>query len=194
MEDESRDSEMKRKVLVRSASPTDCAAISRLARQLLQFEHTLHPEMGEQTPWAGSEAEIRKQMAQPATRFFVAERNGEVVGYVKTIVHRAGTSGDGWRARVRGTARQLLNIITRRPRPNVSTVGGLIPGIFVTESERRTGTGRRLLAAAEEWLRGEGIASSSIHVLQANPNALRFWEEQGYEPIVIGLRKRLDKA
>ena len=193
MAEKSESNEVKREVVIRAAGTADCQAIGRLARQLLQFEHALHSEMGEQTPWAGSEAEIQKQMAQPATKFFVAERNGEVVGYVKAIVHRAGTGGTGWRGRLRAAARQLVDAITRRPRPNVSAIGGLIPGIFVAESERRTGTGGRLLATAENWLRGEGMTSSSIHVLQANIVALRFWDEQGYEPIVIGLRKRLDR-
>ncbi|MFZ4793007.1 MAG: GNAT family N-acetyltransferase [Blastocatellia bacterium] len=193
MAEKSESNEVKRKVVIRAAGTADCQAIGRLARQLLQFEHALHSEMGEQTPWAGSEAEIQKQMAQPATKFFIAERNGEVVGYVKAIVHRAGTGGTGWRGGLRAAARQLVDAITRRPRPNVSAIGGLIPGIFVVESERNTGTGGRLLATAENWLRGEGMTSSSIHVLQANIVALRFWEEQGYEPIVIGLRKRLDR-
>ncbi len=173
-------------VTIRVADEADGEAIGILAVQLLQHEHSLYPEMGQPTPWAGSAAEIRKQLDQPGTRFFIASRGGTVVGYVKVVVHGKGTGGNHWRRWLR----RAFDLVTGRPRPNVQTVGGLIPGIFVSPAERGAGVGRRLLEAAEAWLCAEGMTSFNIHVLQNNTTALRFWEEQGYEPVMIGMRKR----
>lgn len=173
-------------LMTREAREKDCRELAVLATSLLTYEHSLHPEMGALTPWAGSESEMLKQMRQPGTRFFVAERDGALVGYVKVVLHGAPPSG------LVEQLRRIFRIIQRQPRPNVESVGGLIPGIFVRESERGTGTGRRLVEAAEAWLRSRGMVTSNIHVLYANIEGRQFWNAQGYEPIVVGLRKRLE--
>src|ERR1041384_3494082 len=71
---------------LRVALPSDAAMLATLARQLLVYEHTLNESMGELTPWAASADELRKQILQPHQRFFIAERNGELLGYVKAVI------------------------------------------------------------------------------------------------------------
>ena len=88
-------------------------------------------------------------------------------------------------------ARNLATTLLRRPRPNVETVGGYIAGAFVREDARRANAGRMLVAAAENWLRAQGIATSELHVLHFNDGARRFWAEIGYEPLTLGMRKKL---
>ncbi|HLM44636.1 MAG TPA: GNAT family N-acetyltransferase, partial [Myxococcaceae bacterium] len=43
----------------------------------------------------------------------------------------------------------------------------------------------RLVAAFEQWARGQGAAGLRLVVQEQNPEALRFWQRQGYE--VTGL-------
>jgi GNAT superfamily N-acetyltransferase len=175
---------MENAVKIRASTPEDCPGISRLARELIRWEHSVNREIGEPTPWAGSEAEIRKQMGQPGTRFIIAERTDVIIGYAKVVVH----GGDGRRR----LWRRIIDRVTRRPRANFTSSGGLISGIFVTATERGAGVGRALCRAAEEWLRSQGMSRVYIHVLQKNELALQFWNENGYSPVTIVLDKPLD--
>lgn len=173
---------------IREADSGDCRAIGALALELLAVERRFYPEMGSPTPWAGSESEIRRQMRLPGSRFFVAEREGRIVGYVRVMAVDSSRGRGGMAERL---ARRFFNVIWRRPRPNVAATGGLISGIFVLESERRSGAGRLLLAAAEEWLRSVGMKNCTVHVMAANEAALDFWADSDYRPLVIGMQKRL---
>lgn len=158
--------------------------------------------MGELTRWAANPGELRKQMRRPNTRFFVAERivaeGPEIAGYIKVVIHgRHSVSGErgatGWLIDViERTARGVFNLIFRRPRPNVEGAVGYIAGIFVRHEARRANVGRALAAAAEDWLRSQGVKISDLHVLSANEAAWRFWEEAGYKPLTMGMRKKLD--
>ncbi len=183
---------------VRPARIEDAPAIARLARELLDYEHALNEMMGELTPWAANQTELVKQMMRPNTRFFVAEKYGEINGYLKVQVH-----GRRLARRELGTARWLtdllertgkraVNFLLRRPRPNVEVAGGYIAGVFVRPELRRSNIGRLLVAAAEDWLRQQQIDSCELHVLTSNEIAMKFWQEIGYEPLALGMRKKIE--
>ena len=184
-------------LLVRAARATDAAALATLARQLLAHEQAINELMGPLRPWAASEAELRKQLRRADTRFFVAERAGAIVGYLKLIVpgYRFTRSELGWarwlKDRVECGARTIFNFVLRRPQSNVAAGGGYIAGAFVGVAARRTGIGRALVAAAESWLRAHDIPTGELHVLVANDAAHRFWRSVGYEPLTLGMRKKL---
>ncbi len=184
-------------LLIRNAQPLDAATLAALSRQLLLYEKSLNETMGELTAWASSEEEIRKQLLRPNHRFFVAEKNGEVVGYIKVIVAgqqlaREELGMSRWLFdRVETAARKIVNFMLRRPRPNVEAIGGYIAGAFVHPDARRAKVGQQLLAAAENWLRAQGIGSAELHVLFINEGARAFWEDAGYEPLTLGMRKKL---
>lgn len=184
-------------LLIRNAQPLDAVTLAALSRQLLLYEKSLNETMGELTAWASSEEEIRKQLLRPSHRFFVAEKNGEVVGYIKVIVAgqqlaREELGMSRWLFdRVETAARKIVNFMLRRPRPNVEAIGGYIAGAFVHPDARRAKVGQQLLAAAENWLRAQGIGSTELHVLFINEGARAFWEDAGYEPLTLGMRKKL---
>jgi len=173
--------------LIREARTEDCRQIGELALELIRLEHSLNEGTGEPTPWAGSAAEIRKQMARPSTKFLVAERDGTLIGYAKIDLHGINRGG----GRLSRLARQLFDKLTRRPRASFFASGGVISGILVAATERRTRVGHQLVEAAAEWLRLQGVSQVYIHVLQNNLPALRFWEGSGFEPVTIVLRKEL---
>jgi ribosomal protein S18 acetylase RimI-like enzyme len=183
--------------IVRAASGADAVRLSALAHQLLLHERALNDEMGELTRWAATPEELRKQMLRPNTQFFVAEKEHELIGYLKVVIHgRPLTREEIGAARwlidvIERTARGVFDLVFRRPRPNVEASGGYISGVFVQPADRRAGVGRRLIAAAEDWLRGQGVETSDLHVLHANQEAWRFWEDAGYKPLTLGMRKKL---
>lgn len=182
---------------IRAAQAEDATVLASLARQLLLYEKSLNETMGELTAWAASADELRKQMLRPSNRFFVAEKDGQVIGYVKVVVHGQQLSREElglmrWLVdQIEQAARNLVTFLLRRPRPNIEAVGGYIAGAFVHPDARRASTGRMLIAAAEDWLRTQGIAASELHVLYVNEGARQFWEEIGYEPLTLGMRKKL---
>lgn len=184
-------------LLIRTAQMSDAAALAMLSRQLLLYEKSLNETMGELTAWAATESEIRKQLLRPNHRFFVAEINGEVIGYIKVMVAgrqltRKELGLARWSLdRLENSARLIVNVLLRRPRPNVEAVGGYIAGAFVHQDFRRAKVGQQLLAAAETWLRSQGIASAELHVLFINEAAREFWKDAGYEPLTLGMRKKL---
>jgi ribosomal protein S18 acetylase RimI-like enzyme len=183
--------------IVRAARLDDAAELAHLTRELLLYEKQLNQTMGELTSWAASAAELRKQMRLAHTKFFLAARGGELVGYVKVVAYglRLTRKELGWRAwlkeQVMHSVDEMFSSLLRRPRPNFEQVGGFIAGAFVKPEARRSNVGRALVAAAEHWLRQQGLATSELQVLHANAEARRFWESLGYAPLVLGMQKKL---
>lgn len=184
-------------LLVRAALPSDAAALATLARQLLVYEHSLKESLGELTPWAASTEEVRKQILQAHQRFFIAERDGELLGYVKAVIHGPPLKPSEiglarwFKAAVERAAQRAFSWMMRRPRPSLELTRGYIAGAFVREDARRTRVGQALVEAAERWFRVQGLATSELHVLYTNESGRLFWEEIGYQPLVMGMRKKL---
>jgi len=189
--------------VIRPATLADAEALSDLTRALLRFERGLSEPTGEVYSWAATPDELRKQINLPTARFFVAvvsdpDGKRRVAAYIKAVIYgRHLTRAElGWlrwlSSRVEQAARRTFTLALRRPRPTVRVETGFISGTFVTPEVRRLGIGRALIAAAEEWLRGQGITTCELRVLWANEDGREFWQAIGYEPLSLGLRKRLD--
>lgn len=71
----------------------------------------------------------------------------------------------------------LLDVVRGFPEPDEWIIGMLL----IDPDHRRAGLGARLVAAFEQWVRGEGAAGIRLVVQEQNPDALRFWQRQGYE-------------
>src|SRR5262245_816800 len=183
--------------IVRLARLADAEELARLARELLVYEQQLNKTMGSLTAWAASATELRKQMRLANTKFFLAERDGQLVGYLKVIAYGLQTTREqvGWRVWLKEqfvqNARVLFNFLLHRPRPNIEQVGGFVACPFVKPEARRSNVGRALVTAAEHWLRKQGLATSELQVLHANEEARLFWESLGYTPLVLGMQKKL---
>jgi GNAT superfamily N-acetyltransferase len=55
-------------------------------------------------------------------------------------------------------------------------------GMFVTPSERGTGTAALLVKAISDWATGEGVDEVFLHVTMSVPRARAFYEKIGFRP------------
>jgi GNAT superfamily N-acetyltransferase len=183
--------------VIRSATFNDAAALAKLTHELLLYERNLSNAPREANPWAASLDELHKQLRLPNTRFFVAEKEQEVVGYLRAVIvgrklPRAELGWIGWsKDLIERLARWVFTVVMRRPRPAVQVESGYIAGTFVIEEARQIGIGRALAMAAENWFSEQGLKNSELHVLFQNETARSMWEELGYEPLALGMRKKL---
>ncbi|MFI9589442.1 GNAT family N-acetyltransferase [Nonomuraea sp. NPDC052265] len=58
----------------------------------------------------------------------------------------------------------------------------------------RGGLGRRLMAAAEEWARDQGLRHVTLETGAANTTARRFYAALGYTEEGVRLTRSLDRA
>lgn len=141
--------------LLRQATAEDLTKIQPLWEALYrhQSEHGMLlrlPENAYET-WLQSIAPFLGRFANVV----VAELNGEIIAFVA------------------GRVRALP------PYFGSSTVGA-ISEVFVSESHRSGGIGRKLLAFALEWYKEQQIARVELQVVAGNPDGIRFYRQLGW--------------
>ena len=67
---------------------------------------------------------------------------------------------------------------------------GWVYYLAVAESHRGTGLGRRLMLAAEDWLRERGVVKLQLMVRSANAGVLDFYDRLGYEDADVQVRAK----
>lgn len=182
----------KSKPLIRPADPGDAQALSRLVRDLLLYEREIADSRNFINPWAATESEILKQLASPEMQFFIAEANGNLVGYLRAVIAgREAPKAPGFRKVVEKLARWFYYKVLGKPRPALTIESGYIAGVYVVPEMRREGIARELVEAAENWFKAVGLGASELHVLFRNEAGRKLWEELGYQPLTLGMRKRI---
>ncbi|MEV5894783.1 GNAT family N-acetyltransferase [Nonomuraea fuscirosea] len=96
---------------------------------------------------------------------FVAEAEGEVAGVVSVSTQRHFTG------------------------PMEAYIGELA----VAPHAARTGLGRRLLSAAEDWARQQGVSHMTLETAAGNTTARRFYAAAGYREEAIRFTRALDQ-
>jgi GNAT superfamily N-acetyltransferase len=108
------------------------------------------------------------------TLSLVAEKNGQVVGFVSAIVHPPHEQA----------AHQFVR--------DVGLTRLLIDALVVQEAYWRHGIGRKLMGAAEEWGRARGAAIALLDTYIGSPVSVPFYEQRmGYERRALHFRKTL---
>jgi len=118
------------------------------ATRMAELSGTLGYPVSAQT----MEQRLRRVLALETHSVFVAERNGEVVGWTH------------------GAEAETLELGCRCE----------IWGLVVAENERGRGVGRRLIEAVEKWARDRGLENISVRSNVVRPESHPFYERIGY--------------
>ena len=135
----------------------------------IQAWHTLRRALWPEIDDPGKDArECEAMLADGRFGVFVAERDGELAGFVE--------------ARLRPYADGC----------ETSPVG-FIEGWYVVPEQRRRGIGRSLVAAAERWARSKGCTEMASDALLENADSHRAHERLGYAEVEkrVAFRKDL---
>lgn len=139
---------------MRLATGADLDAIMRL---LEAFVADRTPRRGRARYLQAIRAEQARLLEDRDTSWFVAERNEVVVGCARAKLEQD---------------HALLAYLDRK-------TYGYVFGLYVVPDARSAGIGRQLVSRCETWLRARGAKYCFLHSI---PDAVAFYEEQGYEP------------
>ncbi len=137
---------------VRAARPTDRGRLQQLWLELVEHHRQLDP--GYRTISDLPEillGEIEEAIRSPRFRVLVAEQEDQLLGFA------------------------LAEIQHEPPRP------AWIHELYVVPRLRRSGVGRRLVAATLEWFGAEASERILVRVESENAEARAFWDAHGFK-------------
>src|SRR5258705_1434819 len=109
---------------------------------------------------------IGTQLTEPDVIVLVAERAGQVVGYVY-----AGVEGRDWMA--------------------LRDAAGVLHDVVVDPDHRRSGVGRMLLEAAMNFFRERGAPRAVLQTAEKNEEAQRLFAKAGFRRTMIEMTREL---
>jgi GNAT superfamily N-acetyltransferase len=145
-------------LLIRRAESRDLETVGRLGAQLLRDHHgfdTLRFMAPRGNTAAGYAWFLGTQLDRDDAVVFVAERAGQVVGYVY-----AGIEPKSWK--------------------ELREEAGFIHDVFVDHSARRCGVATALLEAAASWLAERGMPRIVLWTATPNEPARRLFQRLGF--------------
>jgi GNAT superfamily N-acetyltransferase len=154
---------------IRRATAADATALGRLGALLLRAHHEFDGKRfmaPGRNPEGGYGSFLRSQLADDDVAVFVAEREGEVIGYVY-----AGLEPRSWK--------------------ELRDACGFIHDVAVLESGRRGGVATALVDAAIEWLRSRGAPRVVLWSAERNRAAHRLFERLGFRRTMVEMTREL---
>jgi GNAT superfamily N-acetyltransferase len=154
---------------IRLATSADLPALGRLGATLMRTHHDFDPQrfMDPGTdPADGYAWFLGRQLRGDDVVIFVAEQQGEVVGYVY-----AGLEPVSWK--------------------ELRDACGFIHDVVVDERARRGGTATALIEAAVVWLRQRGAPRVMLWTAEQNPGAHELFARLGFRRTMIEMTKEL---
>jgi GNAT superfamily N-acetyltransferase len=104
----------------------------------------------------------------------VAEKDGQVVGFITAAIEHPVATAAGQLLRDLGRVRVVMH------------------ALVVQEAHRRQGIGTRLMEAAEEWARGRGAVIALVDTYVGSPLSMPFYEQRmGYSRRTLRFRKEI---
>ena len=154
---------------VRRATREDLPVLGRLGALLLRthygFDRYRFMPPG-RNPESGYAAFLCSQLDDEEVVVLVAERDGEVVGYIY-----AGLEPQSWK--------------------ELREAAGFIHDVAVVEHGRRAGAARALVDAAAEWLRERGAPRVMLWTAEQNEAAQRLFAGLGFRRTMIEMTREL---
>ena len=155
--------------VIRRATKADLPALGRLGA-LLMRTHYDFDRARFMAPGGNAEDGygwfLGTQLEEADMAIFVAERGGEVLGYIWT-----GLEPLSWK--------------------ELRDEAGFIHDIVVDEHGRRTGLAAALMAEAIAWLRSRGAARAMLWTAEKNPGAQQLFARLGFRRTMIEMTMEL---
>ncbi len=161
----------KEPIVVRPVATQDKEALAHMWQALVDYHTQLDarlPPAAEGAATRYAERLLRRVQNGKNAQAYVAETDGQVVGYV------------------------LGSVLDLHPDLFARREAGFIADLFVLPAYRRRGIARRLVAALNAWFAAQGMQIVEWNVAAANTEGLRFWQAQGGQPIMVQMRAPLD--
>ena len=155
------------RIVIRRATERDAPVLGRLGAALIRVHHEFDRDRflaPGKNPEEGYGRFLASQLGSDDTVVFVAERDGEVVGYVY-----AGIEPRSWK--------------------ELRDVAGFVYDVFVVERARGTGTGERLLEAAAEWIIARGVPRVMLWTAEKNVPAQRLFARLGFRRTMVEMTR-----
>ena len=154
---------------IRRAIESDAPALGRLGGLLLrthyEFDRQRFMAPGDD-PESGYASFLRWQMQEEDVAIFVAEQDGQVVGYVY-----AGLEPQSWK--------------------ELREAAGFIHDVIVDATGRRSGVATALVEAAAHWLKERGAPRVLLWTASPNEAAQRLFERLGFRKTMIEMTREL---
>lgn len=157
-------------VTIRLAVVEDQEAIARLWGELVDYHHQRDAALPAAAHHGAKRYARRviQRLDDPYTRAFVAELDGQVVGFVLGMV-----------------VDLMADIFDQQPT-------GFLADIYVDETCRHRGIGRALVTALVAWFRERGLRAYEWQVAACNPDGLAFWRAMGGREVMLRMRASIE--
>jgi ribosomal protein S18 acetylase RimI-like enzyme len=151
---------------IRRAAKADLDAAAALAADLVRMHHASDPtrfflpeRVEEGYAWW-----LGRELGRAEARVLVAERDGAIVGYAYGTLEE----------------RDWALFVEEH---------GVVHDLYVAEAERRTGTGRALLAAMIDELETAGAERVLLYTMVRNERAQRLFASVGFRPTLLEMTR-----
>lgn len=157
--------------IIRPATPSDASALGPLGAALMRQHHATDPRRFILTdrPEAGYGRFLASQLGDPRSAVLVAERSGEVVGYVFA---------------------QIMPISWQ----DLRNACGYVHDVYVREDARREGTGEELMRAAIAWMHSKDMTQVVLMSMTSNASAQRLFVRLGFRNTMVEMTLDPDAA
>jgi ribosomal protein S18 acetylase RimI-like enzyme len=154
--------------IIRAAQPADLGELARLRQERMAFYLKHDPRWAAETAQlAAWEAAAQTWMAGEHSRLLVADREGQLIGY-------------------------LLAWVWNLPPMAAPQAVGLITELTVDSHCKQGGVGTALLNEAKAWLKSKGLSSMEVRSPRQHPIERAFWLAAGAQPYVDHFYLSLD--
>lgn len=156
------------KSVIRRAAESDINAINKLLYEVNQVHSDLRPDLFKPGGKKYSDEELKAIIADDARPIFVAEQEGNVVGYA-FCVHQ--------------------QHIGHQNLTDIKTL--YIDDLCVDEAVRHAHVGRQLYEYVIDYAKRQGYYNVTLNVWAGNDNAARFYDKMGLKVQKVGMEKIL---
>jgi len=169
---------------IRPAVRTDRSAVYALFEQELAYQKALI-DGKDWIPNLDWQEVINRKLTNPGERMWVAELNGNLVGYLMGCLSSAS------KPRPLHQWLQEMRFGQRTTAGNPTQPTGWIEDCFVHQEARRQGIGSALVRMALSWFEENHVRRIELGIWMVNGHGQAFWERQGFSPVRLKMSKDL---